>query len=136
VLVHVPTHCVQVLRGAALLLKVDVSTAPLLSHSASASGPAKTSYAFDQVLVWENEVMAKALSESSEKGDVVLMLQECFARLKMTAKANDKANLALEKINAGVSGMEALIKVFQRLQDAQEISQTVIGRGANETFDL
>jgi hypothetical protein len=32
--------------------------------------------------------------------------------------------------------MEALIKVFQRLQDAQEISQTVIGRGANETFDL
>jgi thioredoxin-like negative regulator of GroEL len=107
-----------------------------LPAAASASGPAKTSYAFDQVLVWENEVMAKALSESSEKDDVVLMLQECFARLKMTAKANDKANLALEKINAGVSGMEALIKVFQRLQDAQEISQTVIGRGANETFDL
>jgi len=106
-----------------------------LPAAASASGPGKTSYAFDQVLVWENEVMAKALSESSEKDDVVLMLQECFARLKMTAKANDKANLALEKINAGVSGMEALIKVFQRLQDAQEISQTVIGRGSNETFD-
>jgi len=107
-----------------------------LPAAATASGhgnsPGKTSDAFDQVLMWENEVMAKALNESSEKDDVVLMLQECFARLKITAKANDKANLALEKINAGVDGMEALIKVFQRLQDAQEISQTIIGkRGIN-----
>ena len=102
-----------------LPLPLNVKDTQIKSHRP------KVTKSYEEVLRYENEIMAKANAEEFEKEDVIEMLRETCEKLKLATQAHAKAVHALSKINAGVDNMDHMLAVLRKLQDAQEIAGTV-----------